>query len=144
MQEHENHNDKIIPVIYQPAIDSWKNFVREIHCYRVNNDELEVTILFNNEHLREHAILNPVYEWLRSLFYGRIIDIETFRIILAEKVPENFEFKGIYSLDNNVEEDEIHGDKPNSFGKVPMDKIKYYFASTYHPIVFINTSGCYS
>jgi hypothetical protein len=58
-QEHDKHNDRIIPVVYQPAIDSWKNFVREIHCYRVNNDELEVTILFNNEHLREHAILNP-------------------------------------------------------------------------------------
>lgn len=141
MQEHENHNDRIIPVVYQPAIDSWKNFVREIHCYRVDNDELEVTILFNNEHLREHAILNPVYEWFRSLFYGRVIDIETFRIIFVEKVPENFEFKDIYSLDNNVEEDEIHGDKPNSYGKVPMHKIKYYFASTYHPIVFINTAN---
>jgi hypothetical protein len=141
MLEHENNNERVIPVVYQPAIDSWKNFVREIHCYRVNKDELEVTILFNNEHLREHAIINPVYEWFRSLFYGRVIDIETFRIIFVEKVPENFEFKGIYSAENNVEEDEIHGDKPNSHGKVPIHKIKYYFVSTYHPIVFINTAN---
>lgn len=140
-QEHDNHDDMIIPVIYQPAIDSWKNFVREIHCHRVNNNELEVTILFNNEHLREHAIFNPVYEWFRSLFYGRVIDVETFRIVLIKKVAENLEFKGIYSGQNNIEEDEIHGDKTNSTGKVPIHKIKYYFVSTYHPIVFINTAN---
>jgi hypothetical protein len=63
------------------------------------------------------------------------------QIILVKEAPENFEFKGIYSVDNNVEEDEIHGDKPNSYGKVPIHKIKYYFVSTYHPIVFVNTAN---
>ncbi len=32
-------NNKLIPVIYQAAIDSWKNFVREVHCHKVNEDE---------------------------------------------------------------------------------------------------------
>lgn len=141
LQKEDNHNDTIIPVIYQPAIDSWKNFVREIHCRRVNSNEVEVTILFNNEHLREHAILNPFYEWFRSLFYGRVIDAETFRIKLIKETPENFEFKGIYSGDNDLEKDNIHGDKADSYGKVPLHKIKYYFASTSHPIVFINTAN---
>ena len=100
-QEEDNLNDKIIPVIYQPAIDSWKNYVREIHCHKVSGNELEVTILFNNENLREHAILNPIYEWFRSWFYGRVIDVETFRILLVEKLPENFEFRGIYSGEND-------------------------------------------
>jgi hypothetical protein len=140
-KEEDNPNYTIIPVIYQPAIDSWKNFVREIHCHIVSSYELEVTILFNNENLREHATLNPIYEWFRSWFYGRVIDVETFRIILIEKIPENFELKGIYSGDNDLEQDDIHGDKPDSYGKVPLHKIKYYFVSTSHPIVFINTAN---
>jgi hypothetical protein len=133
-------DDRVIPVIYLPAIDSWKNFVREVHCYRVNSNELEVTILFNNESLREHAILNSVYEGFRSLFYGRIIDIETFRIMLKQEVPENFQFGGIYSGENNIEKDDIHGDKEIA-ERVPTHKIKYYFANTKHPIVFINTAN---
>jgi hypothetical protein len=63
----------MIPVIYQPAIDSWKNFVREIHCHRVDSNEFEVTILFNNEHLREHAILNPIYEWSEVYFMDELL-----------------------------------------------------------------------
>ncbi len=140
-QEEDNLNDKIIPVIYQPAIDSWKNYVREIHCHKVSGNELEVTILFNNENLREHAILNPIYEWFRSWFYGRVIDVETFRILLVEKLPENFEFRGIYSGENDLEQDDIHGDKPDSNGKVQLHKIKYYFVNTFHPILFINTAN---
>ena len=138
---NNSSSDAIIPVIYQPAIDSWKNFIREVHFYQVNNYEFEITILFNNERLREHAILNPVYEWFRSLFYGRVIDVETFRVILMKKVPEDFEFTGIYSGNSTIDKDDIHGDKVNPYEKVPKHKIKYFFASTRHPIVFVNTAN---
>ena len=134
-------NDTMIPVIYQPAIDSWKNFVREIHCHRVDSNEFEVTILFNNEHLRKHALLNPIYEWFRSLIYGRVIDVESFRVKLIKKDPEDFEFIGIYSGENEIDKDSIHGDKVKPFEKVPMHEIKYYFESVQHPIVFINTAN---
>lgn len=136
------HDDgRIIPVIYQPAIDSWKNFVREVHCHKCGVNEFEVTILFNNEALREHAVLNQIYEWFRSLVYGRIIDVETFRIILEQEVAENFKFEGIYSGENDIQKDDVHGDKPDLNGNIPVHKIKYYFANTRHPIVFINTSN---
>ena len=136
------HDDRrIIPVIYQPAIDSWKNFVREVYCHKCGSNEFEVTILFNNEELREHAILNKIYEWFRSLVYRRIIDVETFRIILEQEVAESFKFEGIYSGENDMQQDDVHGDKPGLNGNVPIRKIKYYFANTRHPIVFINTSN---
>jgi len=134
-------DDRYIPVIYQPAIDSWKNFVREIHCCKIKDDEFEITLLFNNEELREHALLNPIYEWFRSLVYGRTIDVETFRIIFMETVPENFKFERIYSAENDIQQDDIHGDKPDKYGNVPVHKIKYYFVSKKHPIVFINTAN---
>lgn len=134
-------DNRYIPVIYQPAIDSWKNFVREVHCHKINDDEFEITLLFNNEQLREHAILNPIYEWFRSLVYGRAIDVETFRIILKEGVPENFKFERIYSGENDIQQDDVHGDKPDTYGNVPTHKIKYYFVSKRHPIVFINTAN---
>jgi len=41
---------------------------------------------------------------------------------------------------NNLEKDDIHGDKP-WFGRIPKHKIKYYFANTKYPIVFINRSN---
>ncbi len=138
---HIQDDPRYIPVIYQPAIDSWKNFVREVHCHKINDNEIEVTIMFNNEQLREHAILNSIYEWFRSLAYGRTIDVETFRIILKEGVPENFKFEGIYSGENDIQQDDIHGDKPDEDGNVPIHKIKYYFANNRHPIVFINTAN---
>ena len=134
-------DDRVIPVVYQPAIDSWNNFVREIHCHKINDNELEVSILFNNEELREHALLNPVYRWIRSLFYGRILDLETFRITGNNHTSEHFRFEGIYSGQNDIQKDDIHEDKPDLNGNVPVHDIKYYFTNTKHPIVFINTSN---
>ncbi len=48
------HTDNdLIPAIYQPAIDQLKNFVREIHCSKISDDNkpifIEVSIMFNNE-----------------------------------------------------------------------------------------------
>ena len=76
--------NNIIPVIYQAAIDSWKNFVREVHCYKINENEYEVTILFKNEQLRKHGKWDLIYRIFRRLRYGRVTDIESFRIILKE------------------------------------------------------------
>ena len=134
-------DDRIIPVIYQPAIDSWKNYVREIHCNKINNDEIEVSILFNNESLREHKVLNPIYEWFRSLFYGRVVDIETFKIILNHGIPVDFTFRAIYSGDFGIQKDTTHLENPLAFANVRLHKIKYYFSDMRHPIVFINTSN---
>ena len=127
---------KIVPVIYQAAIDSWKNFVREVHCHELDNGlKIQVSIMFNNEELREHKIANRLYEWFRIWFYGRKIDVETFYIILKDNnAPKLFDFKNIYSGENSIEQDSIHLDKHD------VD-IKYYFGNLRHPIIFINTSN---
>jgi hypothetical protein len=129
---------KVVPVIYQPAIDSWKNFVREVHCHTLDNGQkIQVSILFNNEELRKHKIANRLYEWFRSWFYGRIIDVETFHIVLKDNnnnTPEFLDFENIYSGENDIQQDSIHLDR---WGV----NIKYYFGNLRHPIIFINTSN---
>lgn len=135
-------NEGIIPVVYQPAMDSWKNFVREIHCHKLdNNDNYEVTIIMNGEQLRKHRIFEWIYRLIRKDLYHRLQDVETFRILSRHDEPQNFMFSGIYSNNHNVEDDDIHGDRPWFFGKIPVHKIKYFFSSRRHPIVFINTSN---
>lgn len=123
-----------------------KNFLREIHCYLVEPNIIEVTLIFNNEELRKFSLLNKLYEKIRLIVYGRIMDIETFRIYFDpnDKVKnnKNFTFQNIYSYINDkqygIEYDTIHGDSPPD---VPLRKVKYYFLDYSHPIVFINTSN---
>ena len=83
----ETLND-VVPIIYQPAIDSLKNFVREVHCAKVvGNDSsinVEVSLLFNNEELRRHKHLDRIYSKIRLVLYGRTRDVETFRIHLVK------------------------------------------------------------
>ncbi len=134
-------NEEIIPVIYQPAIDTYNNFLREIHCHKINNNELEVTLIFNNEELRKHALANKIYEWFRRWFYGRKIDIESFKILLEDNKPRYLQFPGIYSGKNGIEQDNIHEDNPDYKGDVPKRDILYYFANYNHPIIFVNTSN---
>jgi hypothetical protein len=134
------YDNRIIPVIYQPAIDSWKNFVREVHCHEISENEYEVTILFENEQLRKHGKLDVFYRIFRLFRYGRITDIESFRILLDKGKPKSLQFKGIFSCEYTIEYDNIHGDKPH-FGKVPAHEIKYYFIDEMHPIIFINTAN---
>ena len=128
-------SNEIIPVIYQPAIDSWKNYLQEIHCHK-EGDVIEVSLKFRNETLRRHSIFERFYEWFRSIYYGRISDIETFYILLSNGVPTDFKFPRIHSGSNNIDEDTIHQDPPKQ-----IVRIKYYFENTNHPIVFINTSN---
>ena len=135
------NDNRIIPVVYQPAVDAWKNFLREVHCYKINEGEYEITLIFNDEELKEHAIFNKIYRWIRLRLYRRLRDVETFRILLKENIPEDFTFEGIYSGKYTIENDSIHGDKRTFSDNIQNHKIKYYFVDKKHPIVFINTSN---
>jgi len=140
----EQQTNELIPIIYQPSIDALKNFIHEIHCHKEppNKDgsyTIEVSILFNNERLRQHGILNSLYTAIRRLIYGRTMDLESFKIHITKPPTENhFTFESIYSDNNEINTDTIHGDKKPPPPKRP---IKYYFINQNHPIVFINTSN---
>ncbi len=135
----------IIPVIYHPAVDSLKNFVREIHCTQKDLDEarseVEVTLIFNNEQLRNHLIVDALYRLIRRIRYNRSEDVETFRIRIDRKDPGKncFIFENIYSLNHGLNEDSIHGDPPS--GHEILHPISYYFVNRNHPVVFVNTSN---
>jgi hypothetical protein len=142
--ESGGYETNMIPVIYQPAVDSMKNFLRQVHCNKKplkdGGYEVEVTLIFNNEQLRKHYFLQKSYEWLREkVLYGRKQDIETFRI-LAGRDPKHFVFERIYSKkkgkEYGLEDDNIHGDKI-----AEEHHIKYYFMNQQHPVVFVNTSN---
>jgi hypothetical protein len=137
-------HDKFKPVIYQPAVDGMKNFIREIHCstrpVANGKKEVEVTLVFNNEELRKHKILNWIYERVRLTKYGRLRDIESF-VIIADNDDDKvngLRFTGIYSGKNDLEEDTIHGDLKDD---LPPHKVKFYANDYKHPIIFINTSN---
>lgn len=133
--------DRVVPVVYQPAVDSLNNFLREVHCVsRIegNTADTEVSLVFNNEQLRKFALADGLYRWWRKLWYGRTIDIETFNIhFLKDRLDDNyFIFQGIYSGDYDLQYDSIHLDL------VPQKRrVEYYFANQYHPVVFVNTSN---
>lgn len=131
------------PIIYQPAVDSMKNFVRFVHCTPCKTVdgycEVEVSIVFNNEQLRQHSYFNNIYEVVRYYLYGRTLDIETFRIRFKKEI-EGYKliFYTTYSGKHGLEYDSIHGD---SVKPVPEHEVKYYFIQKEHPVVFINTSN---
>ena len=131
----------IHPIIYQPAIDSLKNFIRQVHCAKIDSNTLEITIIFNNEHLRQHHILNEFYEGIRNLIYHRTEDIETFRIYndnTSKDTDKNqFIFENIYSGDFDIQHDDVHGDPRIA----PHREIKYMTDRYNNPIIFINTSN---
>ncbi len=134
---------KIIPVVYQPSIDSLRNFVREIHCFELEPGVMEVSILFENEELRRHRLVNHIYELFRLFVYGREIDVETFKIKMNKEEEDDisinkklFQFENIYSSDYGIEEDSIH-ENP----RPPDVRVKYYFSNYRYPIIFINISN---
>lgn len=65
--------------------------------------------MFNNEHLRRHKIINGFYEQFRLWFYGRNIDIETFRIDFptAQYNHNYFTFEKIYSIGYGIVDDTV-------------------------------------
>ncbi|MBN1324414.1 MAG: hypothetical protein JW986_10540 [Methanotrichaceae archaeon] len=133
-----NEKGKIIPVIYQPAVDALYNFLREGHSAPSTGGGIEVILIFNNEDLRRHSmgsVLNPIYEAFRWLRYGRVLDVETFRIYIDR--GGEFIFEEICSNGHGLYEDDIHGDPPIA----PRRVIKHFFANAMHPVVFVNTSN---
>jgi hypothetical protein len=138
IQLDNNIISKIFPVVFHPSKDlrGRKNYIREIHCYKetVDSNKIQVTILFDNEQLREHKIVDQIYKLFRLLRYGRKFDVETFNLILDNENPVKFDFPDIYSKDFNIRKDNIHEDACG------VD-IKYYFGNINHPIIFINTAN---
>ncbi|MCX9012829.1 MAG: hypothetical protein OIN66_17145 [Candidatus Methanoperedens sp.] len=141
--ELDEKDDRIIPVIYMPAVDTLGNFLREVHCAEKpptdnGSVEVEVSLVFNNELLRRHSLVHKIYEVIRRLRYGRTRDIETFKIIARKDFKDNaLIFEDIYSDYYQLEEDTIHGD-PH---KAPERGVRYYFIDYRHPVIFINTSN---
>ncbi|MDH3677608.1 MAG: hypothetical protein OEQ12_04820 [Nitrosopumilus sp.] len=126
----KNKDDAIIPVIYQPRMDDMKNFLRQVHCYPLRAGEVEVTLVFNDEHLRRNKGVDWIYRIFRTLRYGRTRDVESFKIL---KTSNKFSFPNIYSEEQKIDKDDQHADgKPD---------IKYYYDSYKHPIVFVNTAN---
>jgi hypothetical protein len=113
--------DEIVPIIYQPAIDSLKNFLREVHCAKVvGNDSsagIEVTLLFNNEELRKHKYLDRIYSKIRLFLYGRTRDVETFRIHIVKNMDgksQNFmTHSNVMNEDNDNRSEEKKYDNSN-------------------------------
>jgi hypothetical protein len=138
-------DDKVIPVIYQPSVDALKNFVREVHCANgpINQDgsyEIEISILFNNERLRQHGILNSIYTGIRRLMFGRVMALESFKVLVRkDPTGDKFTFEGIYSNEEGMNADSIHGDKTPP--PAPKHPVKYFFVGRNHPVVFVNTSN---
>jgi hypothetical protein len=138
--ESEQDNDDVLPVIYQPAVDSLKNFLREVHVNRLDVETIKVTLVFNNEHLTKHKYLDKIYRILRLIIYRRVADLESFVINLENEVPRKFQFPSIYSGDKDLRYDNVHEDKPKD-GIAPNRMIKYFFANKRHPIIFVNTAN---
>ena len=149
LRSADARNGRIVPVIYQPAVDGLKNFVREVHCNQKEIDddisEVEVTLVFNDEELRDNSVLDDTYRRLRAIRYNRTSDVETFKIRINRKDRSMscFIFKNIYSIIGGkrcgLNQDSIHGD-PDPDNDIEHE-IAYYFVDYNHPIVFINTSN---
>jgi hypothetical protein len=168
----EENLDDVVPIIYQPAVDSLKNFVREVHCAKIKNSDssvdVQVSLLFNNEELRRHRLLDTLYAKIRLAIYGRVIDVETFNIHVARSSADNLskvndiDYKIIvdddqhsstsksekHSKDYYVFEGIYSGQYGIEYDTIHLDKppapkrpVEYYFVDNYHPIVFINTAN---
>lgn len=131
-------NNMMVPIIYQPRIDAWENFLREIHVNEQSKDKFEITLVFQDEQLRKHVIVDMLYRIIRLFKYKRTVDIENFYIHKSQK--DYFTFPGIYSDKCSLFDDSTHFDKPED-GPVEKRDVKYYFKNKNHPIVFVNTSN---
>jgi len=120
--------DGMVPVIYQPKVDAWKNFLREINIQKETDGSYQITLVFQDEVLRRHWFLDGIYRTIRLLKYKRIVDIESFTI-----KNNVFFFSDIYSGDHTMFDDNTHNK-----AEIP---VKYYFGDHNHPVLFVNTSN---
>ena len=126
--DYLDRSSSMMPVIYQPKVDAWENFLREIHVHKRNDESYQITLVFQDEVLRRHGILNGIYRYIRLLKYKRTMDVETFSF-----KDNQFFFKDIYSGQSNLFEDTIHNKK-----EIPT---RYFFQDENHPVLFVNTSN---
>ena len=126
--DYLDRSTSMVPVIYQPKVDAWENFLREIHVHKEENGSFQITLVFQDEVLRRHGILNGIYRYIRLLKYKRTVDVETFSY-----KNKQFFFEDIYSGESNLFEDTIHNKK-----EIPA---KYFFQDENHPVIFVNTSN---
>ncbi|MGI9565682.1 MAG: hypothetical protein ACR2LL_01550 [Nitrosopumilus sp.] len=126
--DYLERNNSTVPVVYQPKIDAWENFLREIHVHKEADNSFQITLVFQDELLRKHGILDGIYRYIRLLRYKRTVDIETFSF-----KDNRFFFEDIYSGESNLFEDTIHNQRE-------IDA-KYFFQDNNHPVVFVNTSN---
>ncbi len=122
-----DENNKVIPIIYQPRIDAWENFLREINIHKEGNS-FKVTLAFQGEKLRKFFLVDPIYKLYRFFRFKRTVDIETFEIR-----EDQFYFENIYSDTDTLFDDHTHNKKDIS--------IKYYFSNLNHPVIFVNTAN---
>ena len=145
LPSHTELAGSLFPIIYQPAIDTTKNYLRQVHIHPVKGKEnnFEITLVFNNEVLRRFGLFNDAYEDFRKVIHGRKKDVETFHIILKNSEPKEFKFQGIHCGEYDIRYDTTHGDKKKSwqFWKKIERPIEFYYANTRHPKIFINTSN---
>jgi hypothetical protein len=172
IKDTQTSSRSIIPVIYQPAVDSLNNFLREVYSSEKENpdgsQDIEVSLVFNNEQLRRFRLLDGLYRIIRELEYKRLFDVETFRIHLSKdsvakitndrRKKEKEEYHdGYNNEDKNVEQSDedsyfifqgIYSGKYDlEYDTIHEDKeetvrpIKYCFNSKNHPIMFVNTSN---
>ena len=139
-KRHVKLNMSIQPVIYHPAdelrVRQMRNFIREIHLAPSESDnKILVTIVYNNEQLRENAWLDCIYRVFRKLRYGRTFDVESFSIVLENGYPTKFDFPDIYSGCNKLEKDNIH------CKKCGITIENYFSHDVSKPVIFINTSN---
>ena len=120
-------NSKTLPVIYQPRIDAWKNFLREVNVIPKGSG-YEVTLAFQDEVLRKFFLIDPFYRIYRFFRFHRTVDIESFEI-----KQDKFYFKNIYSDMDTLFDDSTHNEK--------IIPIKYYFSEDNHPVIFVNTAN---
>ncbi len=130
VEANDSDKERIVPVIYIPAVPHWGNFIGEVHCHRINGgEEIEVSIIFDT--IGHHELLGGAYKSLRTRLYGKVVDVESFRIKLHDGNPEFFDMEGIYGGDLQIENNTAH--LSNNVN------IKHYYGNIKHPIIFINT-----
>ncbi len=116
-RKEDNKFTKIFPVVYHPTRDlhEGRNYIQEIHLHKskTHNNKIMITIVYNDEQLRENKWLDLLYRGVRKIRHGNI-----------------------YSGHNNkLEKDSIHCNACNL-------AIRYYFnQNQFLPILFINTSN---
>jgi len=137
--DEEENLELPVPAIYQAEIDARDNFIREVHCSRGSTKsdgeiEIEVSLVFNGEQLREHWTLDRIYRVFRKVVYRTSFDIESFRMHVDKSGRTTLSFKNNYSEHYSLRYDSVHRDA----GSVD---VAYYYENEKHPVVFVNTSN---